>query len=533
MRRLHILLLTFFSSFLLGQLQAQAQQADTLQQPSSTNSLSEFDEDVFSLETPRRAVTSHLRQLQEDRYSPDSAALVLFSDELGKERMNNLAIQLKQIYDGEGYLVYPEDIPDEVDYKDSLGRSRFIIYAKYPEIYVEKIGDKWQYSKKTVNSIPQIHDKIFPFGTDFLVNIIPRFGEKKVLGLKLWKWVGIFLLFVVLLLSYWFFDWLFSFLIQKVIPIAIPRAISIDSDLIHSVARPFSFLLVILILRWLFPVLQLPASLGQYIFLGLTIMSSVFGIATVYKLVDLIAEISIKLANRTDTALDDQLIPLVRKIMKLGVVVLGIIFVLQNLDVNVTALLAGVSIGGLALALAAQDTVKNFIGSITIFIDQPFQIGDFIETPKANGSVVEVGVRSTRLRAPDGPIVSIPNGELVNLTVTNHGLRTYRRYSTTLGITYGTSAATVEAFVEAIQQLVVDHPKTRNDGNIIYFHEMSDSALSIHFMVYFELTAYDEWLKARQEILLDIMKLAESMNVSFAFPSTSVYVESLPEQKPQ
>jgi len=531
MNRIYLPILLVLYGVLAAPAALMAQQQDTLPQLSSpTDTLEEFSTEVFSLATPRRTVSSHLRFLQEDKFDPQMAARTLYRGKRSEEEMRELAIQLKQIYDGEAYYVYVEEIPDDPNYKDSLGHHRYRVFPKYPDIYVEKIGDQWLYSKKTVNIIGQIHDQLFPVGTDFLVKLTPKIGQKKALGLKVWQWEGMVLLLLLGFLVYRLFDWVWSFVIKRLVPRVFRSSLELNMELIHAVARPFSMLLVTLLIQWLFPVLQLPIGLGRYVALGLKIATSVFGVVVLYRIVDLLSSVMEHLASRTETALDDQLIPLVRKVAKLIVVSLGVIFVLQNLDVNVTALLAGVSIGGLALALAAQDTVKNFIGSITVFVDQPFQIGDFIETPKGTGTVMEVGVRSTRLRTLDGSVLSIPNGDLVNQSVTNHGLRAFRRYVTNIGVTYDTPPAKLQEFVEKIQQIVQQHPDTRKEGNIIYFHEMADSSLNINFTVYFELTDYAGFLKARQEILLEIMYLAEKMDISFAFPSTSVYIEQLPEK---
>ena len=144
------------------------------------------------------------------------------------------------------------------------------------------------------------------------------------------------------------------------------------------------------------PMLLLPISITDPLRKLLIVLISVFGVMVVYKLVDVFASVFQNLASKTETAMDDQLVPLLARAAKLVVVIFGLLFVMDNLQIDVTALLAGVSIGGLAIALAAQDTVKNFIGSISIFVDRPFTVGDFINAGDITGTVVEVGVRTTR-----------------------------------------------------------------------------------------------------------------------------------------
>ena len=480
------------------------------------------------LYSPRQTVAHHLIYLQDGEFDKSRSAQALDSTGVSQEELEELAVQLKQIYDGEAFFIDTAQIPNDPNYEDSLGRNRFPVFAKYPEIYVTKHDGSWKYSRNTVWHIPQVHDKVFPFGSDLLVNISPQIGQKKVLGLRIWQYQGILIILVLAALSYWLLTRLFGILIRKVLP----RVINtewLDPKLIRPVARPLSLLLTLWLLFQFFPALLLPIGVSSYIAVGLKILMSIFGIVAAYRLVDLFSSLFLNLAGTTETTMDDQLIPLVSKLAKLIVGALGVLFVLQNLNVNVTALLAGISIGGLALALAAQETVKNFIGSITIFVDRPFQVGDFIESPQITGSVQEIGVRSTRIRAIDGALMSIPNGTLANLVITNHGIRSYRRYSTTLGLTYDTPKEKMETFVERAREIIVAHPMTRKEDNMVYFHEMGASSLDIFVVIYFEITAYADMLKGRQEIFLAIMEMAEEIGVGFAFPSTSVYIEQIPE----
>lgn len=529
----------FFSFFLLSlitiSLHAQQNEEDSLSPEIPDTIQLNLDTNVVNLSTPRQAIRSHLLYLQEDTYQPELSARALNPDQLSgeqytQEELISLTIKLKQIYDGSGFYIDLEENPDQADFMDSI-KLDYVYYpakSEFPEIYLRKAGTKWMYSRRTVGKIPYMHGKIFPFGTDFLVKLTPVIGQKKILGLRVWQYLGILLLVGVSFLLFRIFTFLSKFLIKRVVPYVAQRSI-LETEQVAPVARPLSWFLVFATVSLFVPALQLPVQLNTYVAAFFKIIVPSFGVLVLLRIIDLIAGISSSLAARTSTTMDDQLIPLLRKIAKLVVGGLGFIFILDNLDVNVTALLAGVSIGGLALALAAQDTVKNLIGSLTIFVDQPFKVGDFIVTSAATGSVLEVGARSTRIRALDGALISVPNGELANLSVTNHAIRTYRRYSTTLGVTYDTTPDQMENFVNGVRDITNNHPKTQEDSATVYFHEMGDSSLNIFFAAMFDVTDYGEWLAARQDIFLDIMRLAESMGIGFAFPSTSVYVESLPQ----
>lgn len=497
------------------------------------------ESDVYDLSSPSQTVARHLYYLNEGD-DPKKSAQALFAGPINEDRIR-LAVKLKQIYDATGIWIKPDLIPDEPDYRDStLDAHRYIVMPKrFPEIYVERYKDKqadgstvivWRYSQKSVAAIDELHDQMIPIGSDMLMRLTAGVGAKKFLGLQVWKYIGILIISLISFLIYHILDRLFGFLIRRVIPRVFPKSF-LNQTLIPPVTHPLSWLLVLLLLRDLFiPSLLLPIGLSSWVMTILKVLPSFFGVLVFYRLVDVLADLFGNLTSKTDTTMDDQLVPLVSTGMKLLIIAFGIIFVLQNLDVNVTALLAGVSIGGLAIALAAQDTVKNFIGSLSIFIDRPFTVGDFIDTGSFSGVVTQVGVRSTRLRASDGAMVSVPNGRLVDMTITNHGVRTYRRFATTLTVSYDTSPEDMEAFVNGVREIAVTHPQSTEDSVLVQFHEMADSSLNIFFAVIFDTVAYGDWLKARQEVLLKIIRLSEELGVSFAFPSTSVYVESMPTE---
>ncbi|MEZ4829386.1 MAG: mechanosensitive ion channel family protein [Bacteroidia bacterium] len=487
----------------------------------------------YSLLTPQETVSRHLFYLQPETYDAALSSDAIFGEGISAEEKIRIAVQIKEIFDARGDYVYLNLIPDNPDYTDSTtGKNRYVIFPdKYPEIYVEKYGDQWLYSKKTVASLGKIYNTVFPLGSGVLKQITPQFAQKEFLGLKVWQYEGILLTIIICFIGYLLFNWILGILVRRVLPRFFEKS-SINVATIPPLVKPMSwFLLVLLLSNYFMPLLLLPISIGKLVAMILKIAAPVFGVLVFYRLVDVLASVFATIAIKTDSTMDDQLIPLLAKSGKIIVVVFGILFALQNLGVNVNALLAGVSIGGLALALAAQDTVRNFIGSISIFVDRPFMVGDFIDTGSFSGSVIEVGVRSTRLLAVDGATITIPNGKLADLVVTNHGMRTYRRYVTNISITYGTSPQTIEKFVAGIREIIHAHPDTQKDNYVINFHEMADSSLNIYFSVYFSVTDYGRWLAARQEIFLSIMQLAESLGVDFAFPSTSVYIESMPEKK--
>lgn len=501
----------------------------------SSVAIAQFDEDddekpVAHLQTPYHAVVTHLRFLQEDNYHPEISAKTIFSEKLTNEQAIAIAIKIKQIYDGRGIYIDVDEIPRNPDYVDSASaKQRYVVTKEFPDIFLQKVGDKWVYSRKTVASINEIHKKVYPFGTDKLLNLLPKLGHKVYFGLHMWQLLGLFLLIISSILVHK----LFSFLFEKIIDKLLNKKSyeSVAKVYILPVARPFSYFVVFVLLMLFVPVLQLPITTGKYIILTLRAALPFFATMVMYNLVDIVALYLKRLAAKNDNSLDDQLVPLLRRVLKIFVVVVGGLFILQNLNVNVTALLAGISITGLAFALAAQDTIKNLFGSIMIFLDKPFKIGDWITSGDIDGTVEEVGFRSTRIRTFRNSVTYVPNGKLADATVDNHGLRIYRRFYTKIAVTYDTPAELIQTFVEGLREIVKRHPETRKDFYQIHFNDMGDFSLQIMFYIFFAVPTWDDELRCRHEVLLEILKLAEELNVRFAFPTQTLHMETFPEKQ--
>ena len=209
---------------------------------------------------------------------------------------------------------------------------------------------------------------------------------------------------------------------------------------------------------------------------------------------------------------------------------MGALVILDNLDVNITGIIAGLSIGGLAFALAAQDTIKNFFGSLMIFFDRPFQVGDWITSGDVDGTVEEVGFRATRIRTFRNSVMYIPNGVITNQMIDNHGLRIYRRFFTQLAVKYDTPPAVLQAFTDGLKEIVANHEKTRKDYYEVHVNNLGSTAIEVMFYAFFETKDWSGELKARHETILLIIRLAEQLGVEFAFPTQTLHVESLPDK---
>jgi MscS family membrane protein len=165
-----------------------------------------------------------------------------------------------------------------------------------------------------------------------------------------------------------------------------------------------------------------------------------------------------------------------------------------------------------------------------IFLDRPFQVGDWISSDGIDGTVEEVGFRSTLVRTFRNSLTSIPNGRLADHTIDNHGLRVYRRFNTHIAITYDTPPAVITTFVEGLKKIVTDHPDTRKDYFEIHLHEMGSSSLNILFYIFFQVPTWTDELICRHQVLLQVLRLAEALGVRFAFPTQTLHMETFPGQ---
>ncbi|RZS98730.1 mechanosensitive ion channel family protein [Cecembia calidifontis] len=491
------------------------------------------EEDYHNLRTPYHTTLTFFLNLKEDNYDPKAAAQALNVSSEREKEAEKLAVQLKQIFDGNGVLIKFSEIPNEPDFLDTVFSNQakfFFDTKKLPLVYLEKVNDEWKFSAFTVSQIDEMHKATYPYGTDRLLNVLPKMGNQVYLGLHFWQLAGLFLLILSLFVAHK----LITFLLDKVFLYLVAKLgyAYVGEKYLLPVAKITSIYLILVLTTLFIKLLQLPVEVVSFVIKVLNAAKPLVITIVFYKIVDIVSLYFAKLAEKTESTLDDQLVPLIRKTLKAFVVIVGTLFVLkEGLEVDIVPFLTGLSIGGLAFALAAQDTIKNFFGSIMIFIDKPFQVGDWITSGDVDGTVEEVGFRSTRVRTFRNSVMYIPNGKIADATIDNHGLRQYRRFSTTLTITYDTPPELIEAFVEGLRKIVENHPNTRKDLYNVYFNNLSTYSQDIMFYIFFQVPTWQEELRCRQEILIQIVKLAKGLGVRFAFPTQTLHMENFPEKQ--
>lgn len=299
----------------------------------------------------------------------------------------------------------------------------------------------------------------------------------------------------------------------------------LDDILIDKLEEPIVYGIVILGFYWGFTRLHFNESVDSFfanVFMILFILNVTWLIARVID--SLIEEYIVPIVTKSESDLDDQLLPILRKTVKAILWIFGIVIALSNSGFDVAALIAGLGIGGLALALAAQDTVKNIFGGIMVFLDKPFKIKDRIKVNGMDGVVEEIGVRSTRLRTLEGRLITIPNGQFSDNAVENVSLEPTRKVNISLGLTYDTTPEQMENAMNIIKDIIKANSKVEDDA-LVAFNAWGDFAMGIQVIYY--ISSPDFIFSAQSEINLEILKLFNAEGLEFAFPTQTIYKKEL------
>lgn len=220
------------------------------------------------------------------------------------------------------------------------------------------------------------------------------------------------------------------------------------------------------------------------------------------------------------------LIPLGARIARLLVFVIAVLTVISQFGYPVATILAGLGIGGIAVALGAQKSLEHFFGSVSIGVDQPFRVGDWVNVGGTEGEIEAIGLRSTRIRTMDRTILSIPNGQLAETRTENFAARDRIRLRAVIGVEYGTSAATIRALRDDIEKLLRAHPLTWPDRVVVRFFEFGASSLNIEAFCWIQTTAIDEFRQVREDLFLQIMETVERHGAAFAFPTQTIHLQA-------
>jgi MscS family membrane protein len=377
----------------------------------------------------------------------------------------------------------------------------------------------WRIAPRTVARIPTLYAE---FGYGIIELLLPRpLIEIRFLDVALWQWIALLLLTAIA----WLASRVASWTIRRVTGrLAARSPVAVDARLLAAVRAPGRAAVALVVFA--FGVLTLALSLPVLGFITTLERAAAVLVAawTALRVMDVFAAmVAERLAARGQTTAV-AMVPIGGKAVKVFVLIFAVLATLQNIGVNVTGLLAGLGIGGLAIALAAQKTVENLFGGVTLIVDQPVRVGDFCRFGERVGTVEEVGLRSTRVRTLDRTLVSIPNAEFAGLQLENFARRDRIWLHATLGLRYETRPDQLRAVLERIGSLLREHPRVDPDPARIRFVGFGAYSLDCEIFAYIRTDDYGEFLAIREEILLAIMDAVEASGTAFAFPSQTIYM---------
>lgn len=295
----------------------------------------------------------------------------------------------------------------------------------------------------------------------------------------------------------------------------------LDDIILETTEKPLHIMVVVLGIALSTKVLNLPPAINQAISNARTLLLMILLAWSLHRFVNQInATYVASLMEKSDAKIDQQIANIIEKTLKTIIWILCVLIAADNIGFDVVSILTGLGIGGIAIAMAAKDTLSNIFGSITLFADKPFHLGDTIKINDQVGTVSEVGLRTFRMTTFEGTIITIPNALLVGGPIENISARTARRYLSTLSLTYSMSVTDLKAAIEAFKEILKANPKIREDYSVLV---ESFAASSIEIRLLFWVVPPEDYFQTVSDVLLECKNVCDQNHWDFAFPSLSIY----------
>jgi MscS family membrane protein len=380
-------------------------------------------------------------------------------------------------------------------------------------------GARWLFSRATVKRIDGWYARLHGVWLDeHLPAWLLQPGPRELLY---WQWLAL----PLLLLCAWFLGVLLSRLTRRLLArLAARTATHWDDELLARIGGPLTLAWTLAFAYFFLPWLDLYGPSGNFvngILRGGLIVIFFWALA---RSVDVARQILVGTAWTKDHPAARALLPLGARVSKVLVTIFAVLALLSQLGYSVTSLVAGLGIGGLAFALAAQKTVENLFGAFSIGADQPFREGDFVRVEDCVGTVEAIGLRSTRIRTLDRTLVSIPNGKLAEMRLESFTVRDRMRLACTIGLVYETTVSRMHEVLDGFERVLRAHAKIWPDAVNVRFASFGDSSLNVEVMAWFQTQDWNEFQLIRQDVLLQFMDVVEKAGSSFAFPTRTVHV---------
>ena len=305
-------------------------------------------------------------------------------------------------------------------------------------------------------------------------------------------------------------------------------ASQLDDLVLDRLIGPITVACAVAVAAVLMPLLELgprPMGLAQKV-VQIAMLFAIFW--ALWRLVDVGRDVFAGTRWARNTSASRTLLPLGARVSKVAVAAFAVVAMLSLLGYPVASLIAGLGIGGLAVALAAQKTVENLFGAFSIGVDRPFCEGDFVKVDDFVGTVESIGLRSTRFRTLDRTVITLPNGRLADMRLESFSARDRLRLSMVIGLVYETTAAQMRAILAELETVLRAHPKIWGENVVVRFSGFGASSLDVTVMAWFQTSDWGEFQEIRQDVLLRFMDVVEGAGSSFAFPTSTIHLASAP-----
>lgn len=531
MNRTHCLnsLLSFlFCAILLAiPVNAEAQIFPDTTSEEQENQVPEIPEDSLSRRTPRGTVNGFIKAIAEENY--DRASRYLNLSSTGVEEGEELVRVIQRLLDRGGQIMpyswisddpmgrTDDDLPPGIDRIGTVTAE-----AETFDLFVEKTegpndGPVWLLSSETINKIQALDIQ-----DDLLVErLMPDFLlDRKWAGIAVGQWLFMLLLIIPAYFISWAIVWFFQFLLRLIWPKA-------RTEPTQGIIKAFALPIRIYLAVWLFIFLSQEVGISILLRQRFSWITLILGIVALlillWRLADFISVFSQRKMSLQGKASLVSVILFLRRFAKIAIVVFGIIAILGAVGVDVTTGLAALGIGGIALALGAQKTVENFVGSVTLIADQPIRVGDFCKVGETIGTVESIGMRSTRIRTNDRTVVTIPNGEFSSTRIENYAHRDRFLLHTVIGVRYETTPDQLRFLLVEIRAILYSHPLVDPNPARVRFQGFGASSLNLEIFTYINAINFENYVELREDLLLRIMDVIERSGTEFAFPSQTLY----------
>lgn len=520
-----------------GNAQAQPRLKSVLEKPASEAARPDVSEpqklqvvgpvDKFDRGVPRTSVKGFFIAARKGDYKGASQYLDLrnLPPEIDRRQGPRLARQFKIVLDRTLWIdldLLSDDPQGHADdglprHRDVLGR--IDVETKTYTLLLQRVPRSdgvfiWKISSATVRQIPELYEHVgYGMAGEALSRIVP---EIEIFGAMLWQWVGAVLIMVAAFAIILFPTWAAAFALRR-------EASVLRSHAARFVAGPLRFLFWVLLTRAMVELLSPTVAMRAMMRAETLLVIAVIWI--VIRLADFFLEYQANRLMKRGRHAAVVLLRPVKNIVRIVLVLVGLLVWLDNVGFRVTAVLAGLGVGGIAIALAAQRTFEDLIGAITLYISQPVRVGDLCRFGTVFGTVEEIGLRSTRIRTFDNTVVTIPNSEFSKLHLENFATRDKIWFHPRISLPYETTREQIGRIINEIEALLHSHPDILAESARIRFTKIGNYALNLDVFAYVNKKDYPEYLKVAEHLNLSIMEIIERAGTRLALPSQAMYAE--------